>query len=147
MPIIFIKSYYDPKYIEKNIYENYKSNGLDKLCHSKTFGSKFYRIKPKYNEKIFIKHVYDAFTNQKLKNYLKKKDIKTIIFTGVQTDVCVDSTERSAFMKGYKIIAIKDCLASTNLENHKLTLKFMEKYYNAQIRSSKNPIKRLKCVV
>jgi len=145
--VIFVKSYYDKTFLPENVYNLYKIKHLENVCKSNSKGSQLYKIKPKLNEKVFIKHKYDAFTNPELERYLSKNNIKTIIFVGAQTDVCVDSTARSAFMKGYNIIAVEDCLASTDKDAHKKTLKYMEKYYNAQIRFSKQPLRRLKCAV
>ncbi len=143
VPIVFIISHYDKEYLTYNIMEFYFLKGFDNFCNSKSNGSDFYKIKPKSGDKIIIKHRYDAFINPDLDVFLKKNNIKTIILTGCQTDVCVDSTARSAFMKGYNIILIKGCLASLNESNHKYSLKFMQDMYNAQLRDLK-PLRKNK---
>ncbi|MEK6920890.1 MAG: isochorismatase family cysteine hydrolase [Nanoarchaeota archaeon] len=142
VPIIFIQAIYDNKFLSKNIQEMYAKQGFKDLCQEKSWGSEFYGIKPDKEDTIFIKHRYDAFTNEKLSVWLRANRIKTLIFTGCQTDVCVDSTARSGFMKGYYIVAIEDCLASTNLSRHKKTLEFMVKYYNAELRLSTNLLRK-----
>ena len=138
IPIVYIKANYDREYLSKNIFEANRKNGLANLCKKGSWGAGFYRIIPDKN--IFTKYRYDAFTNNNFNKWLKKNNIKTLILTGCQTDVCVDSTARSGFMKGYNIVAIEDCLASTSNSNHKRVLDFMSKYYDAQIRSSKVPL-------
>ena len=42
----------------------------------------------------------------------------TIVFTGIDTYVCVESTVRDAFNKGYDVILLKDCVASRNPKHH-----------------------------
>lgn len=143
IPIAYIQSNYDLKYLPGNISKVYQKNGLVNLCRSNSWGGDFYQIKPTTN--IFIKHRYDAFTNKKFEKWLMENKIKSLILTGCQTDVCVDSTARSGFMKGYEIVAIKDCLASLDNSEHERTLKHMKKYYNALIRDSA-PLKRCKDV-
>lgn len=137
IPIVFIQAVYDRKYLPANIAEMYKKRGLTSLCQEGSCGADFYKISPLPNEKVFVKHRFDAFTNKELELWLRKKNIKTLVLTGCQTDVCVDSTARSGFMKGFNIVVIEDCVASTDQENHKSALKFMEKMYDAIIRTSK----------
>ena len=141
IPIVFIVSHYDFKYLPSNIREVYEKKGLSRLCTSGTFGANLFMLKPNCN--VFVKCRYDAFTNHNFVEWLKLNRIKSLILTGCQTDVCVDSTARSGFMRGYYIIAVEDCLASSNVFNHRHTLKFMSDYYGAQIRCSKTPLKRL----
>ena len=131
IPIVYIKSYYDSKFLCSNIRESYVAKGLYGICNSSAWGSCFYRLKPKKN--IFIKHRYDAFTNSQLDEWLKKKKIKTILFSGCQTDVCVHATAISAFMKGYRIACVKDSLASTNESEHNRSLRFLKKYCNSEM--------------
>ena len=131
IPIAYIKSYYDLKYLSHNIIESYVSKGLIGLCNSKKWGSEFYMIYP--NKNVFIKHRYDAFSNLNLEKWLKKKRIKTILFAGCQTDVCVESTARSAFVKGYNVVFVKDCLASISVKSHENSLSFFRKYCNAEM--------------
>lgn len=142
IPIIFIQAIYENKFLSKNIQERYAKQGFKDLCQEGHWGSDFYEIKPQEKDKIFIKHRYDTFTNEEFSIWLQKHNIKTLILTGCQTDVCVDSTARSGFMKGYYIVAIEDCLASTDVLQHKKTLEFMSKYYDAQIRLGTIPLRR-----
>lgn len=140
IPVCFIISYYDKKFLPDNIYKRYKKSNLHNLCKKGTWGSKLYKIKSKFGDKIIVKHRYDAFSNGDLERWLIKKKRKSLILTGFQTDLCVDTTARAGFMKGYDIILIEDCLASIDKKNHNFAIRFMENYYDAQIRTSKIPL-------
>ncbi len=142
IPIAFIKGIYDKKFLTQNIYERNKKYGLDKLCLSRAWGSKFYKINPEKNDQIFVKHRYDAFTNPKLLKWLKSNNIKFLILTGFSSDVCVDSTARSGFMNGFYVITVKDCLES--LGNKKKDMAFYEKYYGALVINSRKLLDFLK---
>ena len=63
-------------------------------------------ICPKPGEKVIWKNYNSAFKNTELDEYLKSKDIQTLIIVGMQTEYCIDTTCRIAFEKGYKIISL-----------------------------------------
>ena len=67
------------------------------------------------NNDLFIdKEKYSAFHNTKLNAFLRERDIKTLIITGVTTNICVESTIRDAFEYDYAPILIVDCTSSLN---------------------------------
>ena len=143
IPVAFIAAHYDRCYLTPTIAQRYKTAGLLGLCSEGTLGAELYGIKTDAGEPIFIKHRYDAFTSKAFSDWLATIRAKTLILTGCQTDVCVDSTARSGFMKGYSIVAIEDCLASLDIKSHKRALDFMKTYYNAHVRNSRVPFRKL----
>ncbi len=70
------------------------------------------------NPIIFEKHQYDAFYQTGLDEYLRAKSINTLIVCGVMTNLCVETTIRSAFVHGYECILAADATASYNYEYH-----------------------------
>ena len=59
----------------------------------------------------------NAFTNTELDKLLKRNGITHIAFAGAITSICIDSTGRAAFEKGYKVVHLSDCISSrTSLE-------------------------------
>jgi len=50
------------------------------------------RVKPESSEKIITKYRYNAFSRTKLADYLKTKNIKTVIFVGGYASRCVLSS-------------------------------------------------------
>ena len=140
LPIAFIKGVYDKKYLTQNIHERYKAKGLEKQCQSGTWGSDFYEIQPEENDVTIVKHRYDAFTNPELEKWLKENNIDTLVLTGFSSDVCVDSTARSGFMKGFYITAIKNCLAS--LGNKARDMEFYRNYYGAEVMDAEEFLRR-----
>jgi nicotinamidase-related amidase len=51
----------------------------------------------------------NAFSNTDLENLFQQREITTVILAGVVTSICVDSTGRSAFERGYKVTILSDC--------------------------------------
>ena len=50
-------------------------------------------------------------------------DIDTLIFTGVVTEVCVETTVRSAFVRDFDIIVVEDAVASFNETAYRSSLR------------------------
>jgi len=51
----------------------------------------------------------NAFSNTDLGVVLKEHGISDIVLAGVVTSICIDSTGRSAFERGYKVTVLSDC--------------------------------------
>jgi len=66
-------------------------------------------ILPKNSEPIVRKWHYDAFEDTELDLLLKTNGIKTLLMTGFISNVCVETTARHGFIKGYYIVAVSDC--------------------------------------
>ncbi len=64
---------------------------------------------PVVGEPIITKWNYDAFENTELDLILQSKGIKTLLMTGFSANVCVETTARHGFIKGYYIVAVSDC--------------------------------------
>jgi len=68
---------------------------------------------------IFInKNQYDAFYCTNLLYLLNELKIKQLIITGVITNLCVETTARSAFVNGFYTIVPIDATATYNLDLH-----------------------------
>lgn len=67
---------------------------------------------PREGEVILDKPGKDSFYGTDLEVMLKAQGIKTLIITGVTTEVCVQSTARAANDRGFECIILSDCTAS-----------------------------------
>ncbi|MCS7258768.1 MAG: cysteine hydrolase [candidate division WOR-3 bacterium] len=104
-------------------------------------------LKPLPNDKIVYKHRYSAFYNTDLEVYLRGLGVSELIFTGIMTEICVESTVRDAFMRDYRIFIVADGTAAGKLELHVNSLKVIAYGFGYvtttqsvinQIRASKN---------
>jgi nicotinamidase-related amidase len=64
----------------------------------------------------------DGFHNTDLEQILKALKCDTLIFAGVATNLCLETTVRSAFNRGYNIIVLRDCVATINEEFQKFPI-------------------------
>jgi nicotinamidase-related amidase len=60
----------------------------------------------------------DTFASTNLDFILRSKGITTIALGGFLTNCCVESTMRSGYENGYKVITLNDCVAATSMAEH-----------------------------
>jgi len=60
----------------------------------------------------------DTFASTNLDFILRSKGITTLVLGGFLTNCCVESTMRSAYENGYRVITLTDCVAATSAEEH-----------------------------
>ncbi|MGE5553087.1 MAG: cysteine hydrolase family protein [Betaproteobacteria bacterium] len=67
-------------------------------------------LKPKPGDIIVEgKKTLDAFHSTALDYLLRANEIEYVAFAGFHTNWCVESSARSAYDKGYRVIVIRDC--------------------------------------
>jgi len=66
----------------------------------------------------------DTFASTNLDFILRSKGVKTVVLGGFLTNVCVESTMRTAYEHGFEVITLTDCLAATSPEEHANALKY-----------------------
>ncbi|MET1004957.1 MAG: cysteine hydrolase [Propionibacteriaceae bacterium] len=60
----------------------------------------------------------DTFASTNLDFILRSRGITTLLLAGFLTNCCVESTMRSAYENGYRVITLTDCMAATSAEEH-----------------------------
>ena len=65
-------------------------------------------LKPDSDDIIIIKTTFSPFSSSNIESILKSMNITTLIFTGLATSQCIDTTARDASDRGYEIIHIYD---------------------------------------
>ena len=73
------------------------------------------------------KNKYSIINDEFIKN-LKKKEIDTIILTGVETHWCIYQSALELLELNKKVIIPKDAVSSQNLEDHRSALNQLYKY-------------------
>ena len=86
----------------------------DKLIIEGTWGWEIIdELKPEPGDLVVKKARYSGFAGTTLENQLNGLDIRHILFTGVATNVCVESTAREAFFREFWPILIEDAMDHT----------------------------------
>ncbi len=77
---------------------------------------------PTKDDLVVVKRRDSAFQDTELELWLKSIGADTIIFTGVDTCICVENSVREAFNNGYDVILVEDAVASSWPKLHEATL-------------------------
>ena len=87
------------------------------------------RLKPKKNDHVVIKRRDSAFQDTELRVWLQSEGINFLVFTGIDTSICVETSLREGFNIGYDVALISDATASGIKEHYKTTLERVRDYY------------------
>ncbi|MFD9739808.1 cysteine hydrolase family protein [Umezawaea sp. NPDC059074] len=60
----------------------------------------------------------DTFASTNIDFILRSKGITTIVLGGFLTNCCVESTMRTGYENGYRVITLTDCVAATSQAEH-----------------------------
>jgi len=125
----------------KKLYEFAKNENIEIIltrhCHEENILARWWNDKmncedsstaileeiKKYGNKVIEKNTYNAFLGTELEEYLKSKNIETLIITGVMTHLCCETTAREAFNRGFNVIFPVDGTITQNEELHECTLR------------------------
>jgi nicotinamidase-related amidase len=81
---------------------------------------------PLASEPVIDKPGKGAFFATDLQAILNNRGIKSLIVTGVTTEVCVNTTVREANDRGYECLVLSDCCGSYFPEFHEMGLKMVK---------------------
>ncbi len=96
----------------------------DKIAIEGSEGAEFIdELSPEDGELKILKHRYSAFKGTDLDMLLRAHEIRTVVVTGVSTNVCVESAVRDAFEYSYYVCVPEDGVASWDMSLHEATLK------------------------
>jgi ureidoacrylate peracid hydrolase len=86
-------------------------------------------IKPTHKDHVIIKRRDSAFMDTELRVWLQSVGINTLIFCGIDTSICVETSLRDGFNLGYDVMLISDATASRTKKHFDTTLERVRDYY------------------
>jgi nicotinamidase-related amidase len=93
-------------------------------------------IRPVKGDFHLHKRSYSCFYGTGLDALLRDLEVKTLILTGLVTNICIQHTAADAFFRGYRILVPRDCVSSLSDEAQESSLKIMKEIYGAEITDS-----------
>ncbi len=87
------------------------------------------QIKPREEDHIILKRRDSAFQDTELRVWLQSIRVNTLIFCGIDTSICVESSLRDAFNLGYDVIVVSDATASGIKKHYETTIERIRDYY------------------
>ena len=124
--IVYLRTIYDHPVLSPALAEQYERRRYpNSICLSGTQGAAFVDgIAPREapNEIVITKHRYSAFWGSSIDLVLRSHGIRTLVLTGIATEVCVESTARDAFFQDYQVVVVDDCMSSFSPKRHAASL-------------------------
>jgi len=103
-----------------------------------TWGAEFYDqlLPPEAGERVIVKPCYDGFQDTNLDVTLRSLGIRTCIYAGFASNVCVEATARHGFVQGYYSVLLSDATGAGTPEEHTACERVFGVFYGAVVRTS-----------
>jgi ureidoacrylate peracid hydrolase len=128
IPIIFTRYVYSNDYSDGGVLINDLMPGLREHNALKS-GTKdieiIEQLTPKDRDIIIDKNRPSAFYSPKFEQSLQRLGIKDLVFSGVTTNCCVESTVRDSSQRDYRSFVVEDAVAELDPERHLISLQSM----------------------
>jgi nicotinamidase-related amidase len=136
MLVLFVRATYDDEVLSAALAETYHRRGfVESQCLEGSSGAEWYGdLGPDPaapNEVVITKHRFSAFWGSDFDLYLRANQIRTLVFTGVVTSGCVESTLRDAFFRDYYVVCASDCVAEASAARHTAALAKIDQAFGA----------------
>ena len=82
-------------------------------------------LAPRGGEPVLQKTTYDAFLGTGLEELLRGRGVSQVVVSGVLTHMCVETTARAAFCRGFEVYVPIDATASSSEARHVASLEAM----------------------
>jgi nicotinamidase-related amidase len=86
-------------------------------------------LAPENGDIVISKTSMGAFAASDIERILRSNGIEALVFAGGYTDACISSTVRGAYDRGFLCTVIEDACISNIEEDHKATIRILEKYF------------------
>lgn len=88
-----------------------------------TWGGTFSAYEPAASEPVVVMHRDSAFFETCLDSLLGTLGTRTLVVTGVATNLGVETTAREGYQREYNVIVLSDCTAALTAAEHRVGLR------------------------
>jgi nicotinamidase-related amidase len=86
-------------------------------------------VQPDHTDIILEKSTASIFVGTNFEYMMRNRNITTIIFTGIATEMGIESSARDASNRGFYPVVVSDCVSSLDKDAHNRSLKTMTKIF------------------
>jgi nicotinamidase-related amidase len=86
-------------------------------------------INPESNDIVLEKSTASIFVGTHFEYMMRNHNITTILFTGISTEMGIESSARDASNRGFYPVVVSDCVSSLDKDGHERSLKSMSKLF------------------
>ena len=135
IPVIYIRTEHDSNNNSEVWLERTEWARPGLVCQTGSWGAEFYEIKPKPGDIVITKYRYSAFAQTHLELVLRSLGRDSLLFAGLTTSVCVESSVRDGLMKEFHVATLEDGCAEISQSQHEATLKVLQNYFGPVVNS------------
>lgn len=123
VPIIFTKITPYPQgfepYAARVVYRNWRFNMRDMRL----------AVNPMRGDIVINKNTWSLFVGTNVELLFRNKGINNVVFTGIATDIGVETSARHAFALGFLPVIVRDAVSSSDKEAHERSLANMSRFF------------------
>ena len=93
-------------------------------------------LTPEKSDYVVLKPKHSAFFSTTLDTLLEYLHARTLIITGLTTDLCVLFTASDAHMRDFHLVVPSDCCAAQDPERHATAIELLRRNFQADTRPS-----------
>jgi ureidoacrylate peracid hydrolase len=138
VPVVWVREVFAPERMLPNQRVIHGDGDDVLLIRSDSRGIDWYErlTPPRTGEPVFTKWNYDAFDSTDLELWLRTRGIRTTVFVGFTTNVCVETTARHAYIRGFHVVVAGDCTGAPSQSEHEAALVNIRNYFGRVAPSS-----------
>jgi len=93
-------------------------------------------VQPEPDDIVLDKHTASIFIGTNFEYMMHNRGITTLIFTGISTEIGVESSARDASNRGFYPVIVSDCVSSADKAAHERSLENMAKILVVEISAN-----------
>lgn len=105
-------------------------------CRTGSWGAEFYELAPAPGDVVVTKNRFSAFVGTNLDLTLRSLGVRSLLFTGVATEICVESSLRSGLFHEYYVSLVEDCAASYSRAAHEASVAVVGQNFGTVVSSA-----------
>ena len=126
VPVIYICDHHRKGDPELLLWNNHMMEG--------SYGAQIIsEVAPCPGDYLVQKNLFNGFINTDLQSVLDALGVRTLLFAGWRTEVCVAQTAIEAFYRGYHVAIAKDGTSSTTQKEHEYGMSLMQINYGFEV--------------
>jgi len=123
VPVIWVMADYSHAALPASMRSKLLERNITQACCAPgSWGAELFQLQANADEPQVIKHTYSGFHRTSLHETLQRRGIETLVFTGVQTHICVESSLRDAHSLGYYCVMLEDAVSAHTPAAHQATV-------------------------
>lgn len=134
VPVFVVQNQHSPESDTAEWLHRHPDPQRAQTCQIGTWGAEFYGFTPTADDRVVTKTRYSAFVRTTLEQELRAIDRNSLLFAGVTTGTCVESSVRDAVCLDFLATVVADCCGAYTDEAHERSLASVRAGFGAVCR-------------